>query len=40
MHLSSVVFPQPDGPTTHTSSFSSTEKLMSRIASVAFSSVP
>src|SRR3954452_1904667 len=39
-HLSSVVLPQPDGPTTQTNSPSSTTKVTSRSASVAFSSVP
>ena len=39
-HLRSVVLPQPDGPTTHTNSFSSTENEMLAIASVAFSPTP
>ena len=40
MHLSSVVLPQPDGPTTHTNSRSSSEKETSPIACVAFSPSP
>ena len=39
-HLRRVVFPQPDGPTTQTNSFSATVNEMLRIASVAFSPVP
>ena len=35
MHLSSVVLPQPDGPTTQTNSPSSTVKETSPIACVA-----
>ncbi len=37
MHFSSVVLPQPDGPTTQTNSPSSTENETSPIAWVAFS---
>ena len=37
MHLSSVVLPQPDGPTTQTNSPSATENETSPIACVAFS---
>src|SRR3954453_15144311 len=39
-HFSSVVLPQPDGPTTQTNSPSSTPNVTSRRASVAFSSAP
>ena len=39
-HLSSVVLPQPDGPTTQTNSPSSTTNETSRSACVAFSPVP
>ena len=40
MHLSSVVLPQPEGPTTQTNSFSSIPKVMSPIAWVAVSPSP
>ena len=40
MHLSSVVLPQPDGPTTQTNSFSSIPKLIEPIAWVASSPSP
>src|SRR3954451_21775043 len=39
-HFSSVVLPQPDGPTTQTRSPSSTTNVTPRRASVAFSSAP
>ena len=40
MHFSSVVLPQPDGPTTHTNSRSPSSKEMSPIACVAPSPSP
>src|SRR5262245_41363971 len=40
MHLSRVVFPQPDGPTTQTNSPSATANETSPMACVAFSSRP
>src|SRR5262245_35883040 len=40
MHFRSVVLPQPEGPTTQTSSFSATVNEMLRIASVAFAPDP
>ena len=40
MHLSSVVLPQPDGPTTQTNSRSSTVNETLPIARVAFSPLP
>ena len=40
MHFSSVVLPQPDGPTTHTSSFSVTSKSRSAMAFTALSPLP
>ena len=40
MTFSSVVFPQPDGPTTQTNSRSSTANETSPIACVAFSPLP
>ena len=39
-HFSSVVFPQPDGPTTQTNSRSATEKETFAIALVAFGPLP
>ena len=40
MHLSSVVLPQPDGPTTQTNSPSSIENETFPTAWVAFAPVP
>ena len=40
MHFSSVVLPQPDGPTTHTNSLSATSNETSPIASTAASPEP
>ena len=40
MHFSSVVLPQPDGPTTHTNSPSSIEKETFPTAWVALAPVP
>ena len=40
MHLSSVVLPQPEGPTTQTNSFSSIPNVRSPIAWVASSPSP
>ncbi len=40
MHLRSVVFPQPDGPTTQTSSPSPIENEMLRSACVILSPLP
>ena len=40
MHLSSVVLPQPEGPTTQTNSRSSTVNETFPIARVAFSPLP
>jgi hypothetical protein len=39
-HLSSVVLPQPDCPTTQTNSFPATEKVTSPIASTASRPLP
>ncbi len=40
MHLSSVVLPHPEGPTTHTSSPSPIENEMLRSACVSLSPLP